>query len=125
MLFSLAQEQNQPVFTKDFTRPEATEIWTPKPPDITPGIGGAPPSDAIVLFQGKNLDNWTMKDGTAPKWLVENDIMTIKPGTGDLQTKQKFGDCQLHVEFRIPDDPKNLGGADQCRKQWRVSARAV
>ncbi|MEO6000914.1 MAG: DUF1080 domain-containing protein [Chitinophagaceae bacterium] len=107
--FSFAQAQKQSVFKKDFSKPEATEVWDPKPAFITPGIGTAPPSDAIVLFDGKNMDNWSMIDGSAPKWILESGVMTIKTGTGDLQTKQKFGDCQLHIEFRIPDDPKTIG----------------
>ena len=107
--FAFAHAQRQSVFTKDFSRPEATEVWDPRPLFITAGIGTAPPSDAIVLFNGKNMDNWLMIDGSAPKWTVKNGVMTIKPGTGDLQTIQKFGDCQLHIEFRIPNDPKTIG----------------
>ncbi|MEJ7769790.1 MAG: DUF1080 domain-containing protein [Chitinophagaceae bacterium] len=110
-LFTIAftHAQKQSVFKKDFSKPEATEVWNPKPAIITPGIGTAPPSDAIVLFDGKNLDNWETIDGSAPKWLVENGVMTIKQGTVDLRTKQKFGDCQLHIEFKIPNDLKSLG----------------
>jgi Domain of Unknown Function (DUF1080) len=100
--------QNQTVFKKDFTKPEATEVWEPRPPIVTPGIGTAAPSDAIVLFDGKNMDHWVMaKDGTPSKWLLENGVMTVNVEEGDLDTKQKFGDCQLHVEFRIPPDSKN------------------
>jgi hypothetical protein len=107
--FSLAAAQKESVFEKDFTKPEATEIWSPKPAIVTPGAGYAPPSDAIVLFDGMNMDNWLMRDGSAPKWILENGTMTVKLGTGDLQTKQKFGDCQLHIEFKVPNDPKKIG----------------
>jgi hypothetical protein len=100
--------QTESVFKKDFTKPEATEIWEPKPKIVTPGIGTAPPSDAIVLFDGKNMDHWVMsKDKSPSKWVLDKGVMTVKIGEGNLQTKQKFGDCQLHVEFRIPADAKN------------------
>ena len=60
LTFSFVQAQNVAVFKKDFTKPEATEVWSPKPRIITPGLGPAPPSDAIVLFSGKNMDNWVI-----------------------------------------------------------------
>jgi hypothetical protein len=54
------------------------------------------------------MDHWVMaKDGTPSKWVLENGVMTVNVEEGDLDTKQKFGDCQLHVEFRIPPDSKN------------------
>ncbi len=100
--------QNESVFKKDLTKREATEVWAPKPKIVTPGVGNAPPSDAIVLFNGKHMDNWVMaNDGSPSKWVLENGAMTVKTGTGDLQSKQKFGDCQLHIEFKIPADSKN------------------
>lgn len=103
---SMAKAQN--IFEKDYTKPEATEIEEPKPKIVTPGIGNAPPSDAIVLFNGKNLDNWVMsKDLGLCNWKLKDGVMTVNPGTGDIQTKQKFGDCQLHVEFNIPVNAKN------------------
>src|SRR6187200_3145382 len=89
MLHSQAQKES--VFKKDFTKPEATEVWEPKPKNVTPGIGTAPPSDAIVLFDGKNMDKWVMaKDGTPPRWVLDNGVMTVKLGDDNLQTKQKF-----------------------------------
>lgn len=102
-----SQAQEASVFKKDFTKPEATEVWKPIPKIITPGIGTAPPSDAIVLFDGASMDRWVMaKDESASKWVLDKGVMTVKVGSGDLQTKQKFGDCQLHIEFRIPADAK-------------------
>jgi hypothetical protein len=98
----------QDTFDKDYTKPEATEIGEPKPKIVTPGINNAPPSDAIILFDGKSLDNWVMsKDKSACQWKLKDGAMTVKPGTGDIETKLKFGDCQLHVEFKIPPDAKN------------------
>lgn len=86
-------------------KPEMTEFWEPEVPVITPGKTlGEAPSDAIVLFDGKNLDQWAMtKDGSPAKWVVKNGYFEVLPGTGDLQTKMKFGDCQLHIEFSAPD----------------------
>lgn len=102
----LAKGQN--VFEKDFTQPEATEVWEPVPKVVTPGIDNAPPSDAIVLFNGENLDNWVMsKDGSPCQWNLNEGVMTVKTGVGDIQTLQKFGDCQLHIEFKTPEDAKN------------------
>lgn len=104
--FSLVAQKIS-VFKKDFTKPEATEIWEPKPKIVTPGVGTAAPSDAIVLFDGKSMEKWQMaKDSSPSQWLLENGAMTVKLGSGDLQTRQKFGDCQLHVEFKIPADAK-------------------
>ena len=98
----------QDVFKKDYTKPEATEIWDPKPEIVTPGLDNSPPSDAIVLFNGENLGNWLMsKDGSSCQWNLNQGIMTAKPGSGDIQTKQKFGDCQLHIEFMLPANVKN------------------
>jgi hypothetical protein len=98
----------QNIFEKDYTKPEATEIAEPKPKIVTPGIDDAPPSDAIVLFDGKNLDNWVMSKDHGPcVWKLKDDAMTVSLGAGDIQTKQKFGDCQLHVEFMIPVNAKN------------------
>ncbi|MBX3256001.1 MAG: DUF1080 domain-containing protein [Chitinophagaceae bacterium] len=98
----------QSPWEKDFTKPEATEIDEPKPKIVTPGTNGAPPSDAIVLFNGENLDSWIMsKDNSSCRWTLKDGSMTIKSGAGDIQTRQKFGDCQLHLEFKIPVNAKN------------------
>jgi hypothetical protein len=77
-------------------------LW-PEPKVVTPGEGQGPPSDAIVLFDGKNFDAW---DG-AKDWKVDADGgFTAR---GGLQTKQSFGDCQLHVEFASPKEAKGIG----------------
>jgi hypothetical protein len=77
-------------------------VW-PEPTVVTPGEGAAPPSDATVLFDGKNFDAW---DG-AKDWKVDADGgFTAK---GNIQTKQGFGDCQLHVEFASPKEVKGSG----------------
>src|SRR5215470_9443618 len=91
----------------------------PAPTVVTAGTSstqeapGKPPSDAIVLFDGTDLSKWVVKkDGSPAKWKVENGYMEVVPKTGDMQTKEGFGDCQLHVEFREPSPPK---GEDQDR----------
>jgi hypothetical protein len=88
-------------------KPQDTEVWTPEPKVVTPGRSeGAPPSDAIILFDGKNLDEWVSnKDQTPPKWTVANGVMTVskEPGSGNIDTKRKFRDYQLHLEWKIPE----------------------
>jgi len=70
-------------------------IW-PEPPIVSAGENGSAPSDAIVLFDGSNADQWD----NGEKWLTEDGVLTAtkKP----ISTKQKFGSCQLHLEFMSP-----------------------
>jgi hypothetical protein len=82
--------------------PKLTEVWTPVPAIITPGIGTAAPSDAIVLFDGKNLDQWENSKAEQAGWDIKDGILTVIPGTGVIKTKKLFSDCQLHVEWRTP-----------------------
>src|SRR6202041_545285 len=92
----------------------------PLPPVIEAGtegtqdMPGRPPSDATVLFGGKDKDlsQWAGEDGQPAKWKVVNGSMEVVPHSGFLRTRQSFGDCQLHVEFAEPVPP---GGADQGR----------
>ena len=85
------------------TDPKDTEVWEPEPRIVTPGkSNAAPPSDAIVLFDGSNLDAWENMKGKKAGWTIEGNHMTVKPGTGNIRTKQSFGDCQLHIEWRAP-----------------------
>jgi hypothetical protein len=83
----------------------------PRPPIVTPAAAGAPakpPADAIVLFDGRNLDAWkTVKDGSPAKWRVVDGYMEVTAGAGDIQTREDFGDSQLHVEFATPAPPIN------------------
>ena len=93
--------------------PEITEVWEPEPPKVKPGEGTAPPSDAIVLFNGNNLGEWvSARDGSAAAWTLEGDHMTVKPRSGDIRTKREFGDCQLHIEWRTPSE---VSGESQGR----------
>lgn len=96
-------------------KPEETEVWQPVPKIVTPGATNAiAPSDAIVLFDGKNLDEWvSTKDTKAPAlWTVADGFFTVKKGTGNIQTKRTFTDYQLHLEWRIP---QNITGSGQAR----------
>ncbi|MDH4089179.1 MAG: DUF1080 domain-containing protein [Cyclobacteriaceae bacterium] len=105
----------------------ATEQWEPKPPKVTPGMFTLAPSDAIVLFDGKDLDAWhkpkygygTRMDevesiikwkadhpeNSAAEWIVKDGQMIVKPGAGAIETNLAFGDVQLHIEWLAPVDP--------------------
>ena len=94
------------------TDPKATEFYTPVPPKVTPGESTEqPPSDAIVLFgSGGMTGEWVMRDDDGPlEWDVDGDVLTVKPGTGYIKTKRSFGDVQLHVEWRSPNEPDKEG----------------
>jgi hypothetical protein len=90
----------------------------PQPAVVDPGTAssqltpGRPPSDAVVLFDGKDLAKWRHEDGSAPKWKVGDGYFEVVPKSGYLYTRDSFGDCQLHVELAEPDPPS---GVDQGR----------
>jgi hypothetical protein len=87
----------------------------PAPTVVTPGapVSAPAPSDAIVLFDGKDLSRWRGKKDQQPaRWKVENGHLEVVKGTGDIETVQPFGDCQLHIEWMAPDPPV---GTDQDR----------
>lgn len=95
-------------------KPEDTEFYTPVPPVVTPGgTIGAPPSDAVVLFGGSDLSSWTSADhpDKPADWTVANGILTVNKTAGNIQTKKKFEDYQLHIEWRIPADIEGEGQA--------------
>ncbi len=85
-------------------RPEETEVWEPVPPVVTPGESSAvPPSDAVVLFDGTNLDEWVNTNDKGPAgWTVADGVMTVDKSVGNIETKRTFGSYQLHIEWRIP-----------------------
>jgi hypothetical protein len=94
----------------DAEKSARTEVWQPVPPIVTPGTGTAPPSDAIVLFDGTGLAQWrSVKDGGPARWTVADGALTVAPKTGDIRTVRAFGDCQLHVEWRAPAQVKGEG----------------
>ena len=81
----------------------------PQPKVVTPGEAKLPasiPSDAISLFDGKDLSNWDGPNGKDPKWVVKDGVMESVAGAGFVYTKEKFADCQLHVEWASPSKVK-------------------
>jgi hypothetical protein len=96
--------------------PKDTEVWEPVPPIVTPGTSNsAAPSDAVVLFDGTNLDQWvSTKDKSLPAdWPVADGVMTVKKTPGNnIETKRSFKNYQLHLEWWIPP---GITGADQAR----------
>lgn len=96
-------QQNEPV----------QEIFSPVPKKVTPSSDfKQPPSDAIVLFDGKNLDQWAGNEEKPAQWTLNDGSFTVKKGTGAIHTKQNFTDFQLHIEWLIP---ANITGKGQAR----------
>jgi hypothetical protein len=107
LLFSLLIGINQIYAQK--MKPQDTEVWEPEPVVVTPGEGTAPPSDAIILFDGTNLDNWESTKGGEAKWEVSDGAMTTVKGAGGIRSKVVYGDCQLHIEWRTPAKVEGKG----------------
>lgn len=95
-------------------RPQDTEVWEPVPAVVTPGnTDAAPPSDAIVLFDGTNLNEWVnTRDKSPAGWTVAGGVLTVNKPAGNIETKRTFGSYQLHIEWRIPE---GITGTDQAR----------
>jgi hypothetical protein len=96
--------------------PKDTEVWEPEPKVVTPGTSdAAPPSDAIVLFDGKNMDAWvSTRDKSPVNWTVSDGVLTVNKarGASNIETKRSFRNYQLHIEWKIPE---NVTGVDQER----------
>jgi hypothetical protein len=94
--------------------PAATEQWEPVPAVVSPGAtDSAPPSDAIVLFDGHNLDQWVSTNDHSPaRWKVADGAITVEKSAGNIETRQSFRNYQLHLEWRIP---QNITGEGQHR----------
>lgn len=111
-------------------QPELTEFWTPVPDSVytTSGNFAEPPSDAILLFDGTDLSEWESAPDYFPSmtgveeyltdlqqsyddapWQIENGVMTVVPQTGNIKTKQSFGDMHLHIEWRTPAEVEGEG----------------
>jgi hypothetical protein len=98
--------------------PDDHHPWTvhdgnrPQPKIVTPGAfsspdqPGKPPSDAIVLFDGTDLSKWEDGKGNPIKWIINAGAMQVTPGSGEIRSKDQFGDCQLHVEWAAPKEVK-------------------
>jgi len=102
-------------YAQENAKHEDTEFYTPVPKVVTPGkLSGEAPSDAIILFNGKNLSQWVMADDRSvpAKWKVADGILTVDKKTGNIETKQSFNNYQLHLEWRIP---ANISGEGQLR----------
>lgn len=114
---AFGQEQEDPEW-----HPDLTNDWTPVQDSVYTSGAGEPPSDAVVLFDGTDLSGWTSAPGyfsdikgvpgyleqigdeqEPAGWSVENGFMTVEPGTGNIMTRQEFGDVQLHIEWRTPE----------------------
>jgi Domain of Unknown Function (DUF1080) len=96
-------------------KPEETEVWTPVPKVVTPGKScGDAPSDAMILFDGKNLNQWVLTNDTTKQadWIVGDGVITVNKKSGNIQTKQSFTDYQLHIEWKVPS---NITGTGQGR----------
>ena len=87
----------------------------PLPPVVTPGgtgpgdPGALPPADAIVLFDGADLSQWIREEGGPARWKVENGYMEVVGRSGSVSSVKGFGDCQLHLEYAMPDPPSGQG----------------
>lgn len=102
-----SQQKNEKMTPKD------TEVWEPVPPVVATPKDQAP-SDAIVLFDGTNLDAWepAKRPGEKAEWIVGGGTFTVNKPAGNIQTKQRFEDYQLHLEYYIP---KDIDGEEQGR----------
>lgn len=91
--------------------PGMTEIFEPEVPIVQPGVKDSdPPSDAIVLFNGTNIDNeWTDSRGNPSKWIIQDGNLVCVKGSGVIQTKRKFGSVQLHIEWKTPSEVTGSG----------------
>jgi len=101
-------DPNFPIHDRNRPQPAVVDAGTAS----TPATAGRAPSDAVVLFDGRDLSHWQQKDGGAPQWKLGSGYFEVVPGSGYLYTREAFGDCQLHVEFAEPEPPK---GDDQNR----------
>ena len=112
----VAQEAEKKEYPKpEAMRPAMTEFWLPQPKVVTPGdeATNSAPSDAIILFDGKNLDAWcSARTGEAAEWDVHDGVFTVNKRKGDIKTRESFGSFQLHIEWCVPE---GITGTSQGR----------
>jgi hypothetical protein len=95
--------------------PEDTELWQPSPPVVAPGPApaGTPPADAVILFDGTGLDEWvSTRDGALAGWTVTDGMLVVNKAAGNIETRRRFRNYELHLEWRIPPD---ISGEGQAR----------
>ncbi len=108
-------------------KPDMSEFWLPQPELVTPGniASDEPvpaPSDAVVLFDGKDLSAWkSSRDGEA-EWIVSDGVFTVNKGKGDIETKIHFNDFQLHLEWKVP---ASITGNSQARGNSGVFLQGI
>lgn len=114
LLVSSSYGQKKPNIDSLVKESKKTEVWEPVPVMVSPGKSASDaPSDAIVLFNGKNLNAFQKKGGGLPGWKLDaQGILNVVKGSGDIETKEKFGSCQLHIEWR---SPATIAGDGQSR----------
>ncbi len=96
-----------------FAQSSSRETRSPMPPLVAAPSGGAPPADAVVLFDGSDLDQWErVEDGEPARWEIAEGAATVTPGSGTIRSRQSFGSMQLHLEWRPTDI---ISGAGQSR----------
>jgi hypothetical protein len=96
-------------------QPEETETWSPIPRVVGPGgyVAAPAPSDATILFDGTDLREWvSAKDRSPAEWDVAGGALTVRKGAGCIETRRRFMDYQLHLEWRVPED---ITGSGQAR----------
>lgn len=103
-----------PTLAAQEPRPEDTEVWEPVPEVVVPapgvGVAVGAPSDAVVLFDGTDLSEWrNVQDGAPAGWTRSGDAVTVDKSVGDIETRRRFLDYQLHIEWRIPEDVTGSG----------------
>lgn len=121
-LAAQAQEKTYP--QQEAMKPGMSEYWTPQPTIVTPGNYAqvSAPSDAIVLFDGKDLSKWESTRGGEALWDVHDGVFTVNKKSGDIRTKEKFGSYQLHIEWQIPSD---ITGESQARGNSGVFMQGI
>jgi hypothetical protein len=91
------------IFAQDKPKPEDTELWDPEPKTVTPGIENSAPSDAIILFDGKDLSKWkNARGGGDASWIINDDNSMTVTRNGGIETLEEFGSVQLHIEWKTP-----------------------
>ena len=90
-------------------RARVTEVWNPVPASVSPGIANGPPSDAVILLGDQTLAAWVNRQGAPARWQLEDGVVTVTPGSGDILTIEHFSDVQLHLEWRSPAEVSGHG----------------